>query len=338
MKENEAAVVCCIEKGGLEYKGLCMILSLRKNWGNWKDIPIYAYSPRKDNIISDWLREIYRDYNVVLVDEPINLDYNNYPLANKPLSMAHAEKNIRARFLIFLDSDILCWNEPKLFVLPKEKDLGMVIDGTKTVASSGPGDIKNETMWQYLYGLSDVKIEPYVTTLLTDEIVRGWWSSGVIICRSSANLMERWLAIFSKAMKTIPFIPEAYYLREQMTICAVAASAYERFFELPVSYNYPVQNFTHYMNRGTHPNAAILWHYQPYMNKAFRKLQESINGVRSKTEKVIIAEQFIEKVETKYQKMIGLDESVLSKYRRQLAIGTRLREFFNKYKNADIIF
>jgi hypothetical protein len=324
-----------LKGGGLEYKGLCMLLSLRLYWGKYKDINIYAYSPRKDNIISGWLQEIYKDNNITLVDDPINRDYVDYPLANKPLSMAHAEKNLSEEYLVFLDSDILCWNEPELFFLPETKDLGMVVDFTKTMASYGPSDEECEPMWRSLYDIADVRFEPYVKTLLSDEIVRGWWCSGVIACRRSAGLMNRWMELFNESMRKVPFIPKSYYLKEQMTLCALAASVYERFCELPVSYNYPVQNFKHYTCRGYRPEDAILWHYQPYMNKSFKDFQQKMDRVDGKSEKLRIAERFIQKAKTDYPKMIGLDESIFSRYRRQLKIGPRFRKLIGKTKETD---
>lgn len=337
-KQDSVAVICCIEQGELEYKGLCMILSLRRNWGSWSDVPIYAYSPRAENHISSWLREIYKEYKVYLIDEPINKNFIEYPLANKPLSMAHAEKHMSENLLIFLDSDILCWNEPHLFALPDEKDLGMVIDGTKTVASYGASDTKHEPMWKSLYKIAHVEnSEPYVTTLLTDEIVRGWWSSGVIACRRSANLMEKWLAVFEESKASNIFIPEAGYLSEQMTICAVVASVYDRFIELPVSYNYPVQNFRHYSARGTNPNVAVLWHYQPYLNKSFRKLRKRIDSTQDISTKIRIANKFITDIKTKFPRMIGLDESIFSLYRRKLGIGPRVRKLIGCSKDTDPI-
>ena len=54
--------------------------------------------------------------------------------------------------------------------------------------------------------------------------------------------MDRWLDLFKKALRADFFVPEAYYLREQMTLCALAAAFQERFVELPISHNYPIQN------------------------------------------------------------------------------------------------
>ncbi len=335
MKMNNTAVVCCIERGGLEYKGLGMLLSLRKNWGRWSDVAVYVYSPRLDNRVSDWMRGVCRELGITLIDEPLNAAYADYPLANKPLCMAHAEKHVREEFVVFLDSDILCWNEPKDFSLPGSVDLAMVADGTKTVASSGPNDELHEPMWQRLYEIADVRHEPYNTTLLTDRRVRGWWSSGVIVSRRSAGLMERWMAVFEEAYRTVPFIPAAYYLREQMTVCAVAAASADRFLELPVSYNYPVQNFGHYARRGTSPEEAVLWHYQPYMNKVFRKLGVKLEKASSVSEKISIMKLFIHEVQSGYSKVLGLDESLLRIWRRNLALGPRLRKRMGCPKGTD---
>ncbi|MCU0288114.1 MAG: hypothetical protein MUF15_17175, partial [Acidobacteria bacterium] len=237
--------------------------------------------------------------------------------------------------LVFLDSDIFCWNAPELLFLPAMKDLGMVVEFTKTVASFGPSDEEYEPMWRSLYDIADVHFEPYVTTLLSDETVRGWWCSGVIACRRSAGLMNRWMEIFDESLRKAPFIPKAYYLREQMTICALAASVYDRFYELPVSYSYPVQNFKHYTSRGYRPEDAVFWHYQPYMDKAFKAFRKTMDRVDGKSEKLRIAERFIQKAKTEYPKMIGLDESIFSRYRRQLKIGPRLRKLIGKSKETD---
>ena len=312
---NSIAIICCIEQGGLEYKGICMLLSLRRHWGRWKDIPIYAYSPRKENRISGWLRDVYAEYSITLVDEVLNDRYTDYPLANKPLCMAHAETNLSEDILVFLDSDMFCWNEPELFVLPRQMDLAMVADGTKTVASAGPDDSVHEPMWQQLYGITGGRGDWYNNTLMTDQVVRGWWSSGVIACRRSAGLMQAWLEVFEEALEKVSFTPSAHYLREQMTICAVAVAAAEsgRFVELPVAYNYPVQNYSHYTSRGTSPDEAILWHYQPYMNKTFKMFRKKMDRVSTLAEKIRVAEEFIERVRVRYSKVIG---TTLSRIKR----------------------
>lgn len=322
--EDCPAIVVCVEPGLLEYKALCLILSLRENWGRWANVPIYAYSPRPGRCVSRWLLHAYDKYEVTPIVEALNTDYADYPLANKPICMADAEGRLGHSTLIFLDSDIICWHEPLLFDLPEGKDLALVVDGTKSVASNGPGD-KYEEMWQSLYKLAQVTSEPYVKTLLTDELVRGWWGSGVIVARRQAGVMAQWLSVFKAALQQVNFLPAAMYLREQMTLCAVVAATYDRFVELPVGYNYPVQNHKHYRSRGVPPEAAVLWHYQPFLNKAFRKFSVRLDSVATLAGKCAEAHLFIADLEKNYPRRIGRDESMLRRIRRRLELGPRLR-------------
>lgn len=319
------AIVMCIEKGSLEYKGLCLLLTLRQNAGRFKDVPVYVYSPRKGREASPWLIEIFERLGATHISVPLNEKYADYPLANKPLSMAHAEQNLPHEQLIFLDSDILCWNEPELFTLPADKDLAMTADTTKTVASSGPED-PYDAVWMHLYRLANCRHFPFVTTSLTDERVRGWWGSGVIVTRRSAGLMAKWIALFEAALEAVDFTPQMSYLREQMTMSALAASVLPRFQELPVTYNYPVQNYAHFSARGQRPPDAVLWHYQPFLNKAFRKFAGRLDRVPGAHNKMAHSAAFSEQLRLNYPKMIGLDESWLASMRSRLRLRTRIRE------------
>lgn len=323
------AIVVCIESGSLEYKGLCLLVTLRKNFGCFKDVPVYVYSPRRGKEVSSWLVQAFKILGATHVSLPLNEKFQDYPLANKPISMAHAEKTIECDYLIFLDSDILCWSQPNLFILPEGRDLAMTVDTTKTVASSGPDD-SFDPVWMDLYekANANVKYVPWVTTSLTDERVRGWWGSGVVVSRRSAGLMVKWLDLFESALEKTPFFPEMKYLREQMTICALAAASGSRFQELPISYNYQVQNYEHFSGRGCSPQDAVLWHYQPFFNKVFRKFGEELDRISDVRGKIIAAEEFSEVLRENYASMIGLDESWLKLIRSRLRIRSRLKSVF----------
>jgi len=330
----DCSFVICVEKGSLEYKALLLILTLRKNWGIWSSLPIYAYSPRAGKEPSPWLQAFYEQYDVRPIYERLNIEYADYPLANKPVVMAHAERTLTSKLLVFLDTDIVCWREPKYFALSDQYDLSLCVDTTKTVSSSGPGDPYDQ-MWKRLYELAGTTNEPYVVTHLTSQRVRSWWMSSVIPSRRECGLMQRWLDLFKKALREDFFAPEANYLREQMTLCAVAAGVYERFLELPLSHNYPVQNYDYYSGKGTSPELAILWHYQPFLNRFFKSFAAQIDGSPTLAEKISIAESTIAALRDNYSSMIGLDETFLQKWRRELWVGPRLRRALGVAKPND---
>ena len=332
---SDCSFVICVEKGSLEYKALLFILTLRQNWGVWSSLPIYAYSPRTGKEPSDWLQDIYEQYNVQPIYETLNIDYPEYPYANKPIAMAHAERTLKSKFLVFLDTDILCWREPSLFDLPEQYDVAMCVEGTKTVSSSGPED-KSDQMWMRLYKLAGTKSEPYVVTNLTNQRVRGWWLSSVIPIRRESGLMERWLNLFKRTLREDFFVgPQARFYSEQMTLCAIVAGVYERFLELPISYNYPVQNYDYYSRKGNTPESAILWHYQPFLNKFFKSFSAQIDGSSNLADKIAIAESTIAILRANYPSLIGLDETFVQRWRRELRLGPRLRRTLGIAKPSD---
>lgn len=329
----DSAFVMCIEKGSLEYKGLLMIMTLRANWGDWSKVPIFAYSPRLGRQPSDWMQAVYKRYDITPVFDVLNENYADYPLANKPISMAHAERNLTAETIIFLDTDILCWTPPSHFTLDAHTDLMMTPDGTKTVASAGPHD-RFEDMWQQLYSLGGVTDPPWTTTHLSEERVRSWWITSVIIGRRSSRLMAEWLTLFEASMRANFFVPEASYLREQLAMCAVAARC-ERFAELPVTHNFPIQNHKHRSKRFYDPAQMCLWHYQPFLNRFFREFAKKLDAVDGLDHKILIAQEAIVTLRDKYATLIGLDETLVQKWRRDLRIGPRVRSALGISKPSD---
>jgi hypothetical protein len=280
------------------------------------------------------MKEAYKLYNVRPVYEVLNELYDEYPLANKPIVMAHAECNAPTKYLIFLDTDILCWREPTEFYPRTQIDLMLSPDATKTVASAGPGD-PYEQMWQELLQLAGVTDPPWTTTHLTGQRVRCWWMSSVIVSRRASGFMRTWLKVFSASMNAEFFVPEAYYLREQMTICAISAKQHEKFAELPVSHNFPIQNFAHPTKRVFNPREVCLWHYQPFLNRFFRRFAEEFDAIKPLDSKLAFAERQIKALQQNYSRLLGLDETLLQKWRRDLRLGPRIRAALGSAKPTD---
>src|SRR5688572_26639221 len=179
----------CVEPGShrLEHKAAALFLTMRRNMGALSNAPIRAYAPRPGRVVAPWCRELMEHFEVRLIDEPLNAAHADYPLANKPIALAHAEAHATTEYVVFLDSDILAWQEPREFLLPDGVDIALVPDGTKTTASAGPGD-RFEDYWMRLYELVGATARPFVTTILSKERLRGTWNSGVVPLRRSAGI------------------------------------------------------------------------------------------------------------------------------------------------------
>ena len=108
-----AEIIICTENGYLENMSKLLIWSIREFGGEFRNIPIYSYQPRKGHQVSDETTRFFDNYGVELVDICLNQDYPHYPLANKIFACANREQNTSADILIFLDSDILFLNEPQ---------------------------------------------------------------------------------------------------------------------------------------------------------------------------------------------------------------------------------
>lgn len=326
----------CVEPGRLlEYKAAALFHTMRRNFGSMANAAVLAYSPRPGITVSPWIREVMEHFEVRHITEPLNSRWLDYPLANKPLALAHAEEHSDTTYLVFLDSDILAWREPEAFLLPDGVDLALVPDGTKTSASAGPGD-PFEDYWTRLYDLVGASARPFVTTILTGERVRGTWNSGVVPLRRAAGIARRWREAMIHVLERPDFAPRgAAYLRENNILSALAAAEYERFQELSFAYNYPVQNWDRMTANGIAPEEAVLWHYQPYFDRAFRRFSRRLDRARTLRERLARIEAFAGDLRQSYRKRVGLDEPFLRILRRRLRIGPVIRKLLGRSKPTD---
>lgn len=327
--------VVCVEPGHrLEYKAAALFHTMRRNMGALAGSEIWAYSPRPAVTVAPWIREVMEHFGVRHVTEPLNAAYPDYPLANKPLALAHAEEHASTEYVVFLDSDILAWREPVDFLLPAGVDLALVPDGTKTTASSGPGD-PFEEYWMRLYALVDATARPFVTTILSGERLRGTWNSGVVPLRRSAGIAQHWRRTMLHLLAD-DFAPAAAsYLRENNLLSALTATYYDRYRELSFAYNYPVQNWDRMTAQGIAPEQAVLWHYQPFFDRAFAKFASRIDRAGTLAARLALTEALVDDLRRNYRKRIGTDEPFLRSFRRRLRLGPRLRKLLGRAKPSD---
>jgi hypothetical protein len=328
--------VACVEPGShrLEYKAATLFLTMRRNLGALSGASIRAYAPRPGRPVAPWLREMMEHYEIDYVDEPLNAAHADYPLANKPLALAHAEATASTEFVVFLDTDILLWSEPRAFLFDDGIDMGLVADTTKTTGSGGPGD-PFEEYWMQLYELVGASARPYVTTTLTHEYVRGTWNSGVVALRRSAGIAAQWADAMERLLANDFAPPAASYLRENNVLSAVGAARYDRLLELPVTYNYPVQNWDHMIANGSPPEAAVLWHYQPFLDKAFHRFADRIDAAGSLRERLVLTENFAADLRRNYRRRIGIDETWVQSVRRRARLGPRIRKLLGRARATD---
>jgi hypothetical protein len=333
MSADRVTFAVCVEPGPhrLEYKAAALFLTMRRNMGALSGAAVRAYAPRPGRAVAPWLREMMEALSIDYVDEPLNAAHADYALANKPLALAHAEETASTEFVVFLDTDILAWREPSAFLFDGGIDIGLIPDTTKTTASAGPGD-PFEEYWMRLYDLVGATARPFVVTTLTKERVRGTWNSGVVPLRRSAGIAVQWREAMLRLLAA-DFAPaKAVYLRENNVLSALAAAHYGRFLELPVTYNYPVQNWD---TMTPPPEEAVLWHYQPFLDRTFRRFAARIEAARSLAERLTLTERLVADLRVNYRRRIGIDETLAQSLRRRLRIGPRMRALLGRARESD---
>lgn len=337
VEADRVTFVVCVEPGShrLEYKAATLFHTMRRNLGPLAKAAIWAYAPRPGREVNAWCRDLLDHFNVRLITEPLNDDHADYPLANKPLALAHAEEHAQTEFVTFLDTDILVWRDAPGFLLADGVDLAMVVDGTKASGSAGPED-RFESYWMQLYDLVGATARPFVTTLLSNEKIRGMWNSGVVVTRRDGGIAARWRDTML-AMLANNFAPrEAMYLRENHLLSAIAAARFDRFRELSFAYNYAVQNWDRMSEKGIPPEQAVLWHYQAFFDKAFRRFADRMDAAGSLQARLLLTERFAADLRSNYRRRIGIDETWLRSIRRRAKIGPRIRTLFGRSKASDL--
>ncbi|BCL39273.1 hypothetical protein [Nostoc sp. MS1] len=233
------AFVICTEPGRLEGQSLMLSESIRKFCGNLKDTPIYSFHPRVGEPISKQTQEAFTALNVIHQQIPINTEFHEYYLANKPLVCAYAEQNIDAEILVFLDSDKCFFAEPTEFILPAGCNVRMRPEYGQGIGSTGSQD-SQEWYWQKLYEVLGVKRELFVNTPIGNKKIRAYWNSGLIAVRRSAGIFTAWKQNFEKVMHLDITPPQGIYFVEQSVLSVTLCSLAENISHFSPAYSYPL--------------------------------------------------------------------------------------------------
>jgi hypothetical protein len=244
MPESIAFIMCTEGGGQLEKESLLMVESFRKFAGELKDASIYSFQVRENSDVSLETVSKLAALNVSHQKVVLNTKYPNYPLANKPLLCAYAEQSIDTDILVFLDSDLVFFSEPKEFLLSPEYDIGIRPEHHKMIGSEGASD-PNEEYWMRLYDIARVQdTGQFVTTTVDQKRIRAFWNSGVVAVRRQKGVFTAWKQTIEQLLEEGTGITKENWYYEQSalsaTICALTDST--RVLNFSVGYNYPVHS------------------------------------------------------------------------------------------------
>lgn len=235
---NHFGIIICTEKGYLEKYSLLLVRSLRQFGGKFAEIPVYSFSPRRDFKPSKITLEQLSLLNVEIINDDLNERYINYPLANKPIICAWAEKHLNHETLIFMDSDQVILNEPNLFEQDSEFDVSV-----RVVDKTGIGNkISNELddYWGKVVNRLNIELNRKTITTIDHETIWGYWNSGLIISKRECQLYSNWLKNFEILYhEGITPKKDIFYL-EQSCLSATIHQLNLSVSDLPNQYNYPI--------------------------------------------------------------------------------------------------
>lgn len=236
------AFIMCTEGGQLEQESLLMVESFRRFTGSFKDAPIYSFQVREKNDVSpDTIAKLavlgVKHQKVVL-----NTQYPDYPLANKPLLCAYAEQTLATDILVFLDSDLVFFAEPKEFFLPPGYDVGIRPEHAKMIGSEGEQD-PNDEYWKHLYQIAGLKEDPiYVTTTVDQKRIKAFWNSGVVAVRPSAGIFTAWKQTIENLIEPGVGINQKNFYYEQSALSATICATTPNIWTFSPGYNYPIHS------------------------------------------------------------------------------------------------
>jgi hypothetical protein len=236
------AFIMCTEGGQLEQESLLMVESFRKFTGSLKDSPIYSFQIREKNDVSPETIRKLESFGVKHQKVVLNTQYPDYPLANKPLLCAYAEDAIDAEILVFLDSDLVFFSEPKEFLLPPDYDIGIRPEHHKMIGSEGIED-DHDPYWQRLYLMANVQEQDvFVTTTVDQKKIRAFWNSGVVAVRRSSGIFKAWKITLEKLLQEGEKINQENFYYEQSSLSATICAMTRRIWNFSPGYNYPIHS------------------------------------------------------------------------------------------------
>lgn len=268
ISKPSVAIIICIEHGILEFQSVLLVMSIRKFGGQFKDVPIYAYSPREGHEIAQKTKDILRQLDVTHSDLVLNTGYPDNGFANKIFAAAYSEKQLSADIVVFMDSDMIVLSEPKDLILPPGVDLAIRPVEHKNVGATGSDD-PNYSFWEKMYSVLNVEEFRYVDCTTTGETVLEYFNAGLLICRRNAGVFECWKKNFKKVMdaELIPAYGEHLFLEQACFAATVSQMKTPRKI-LDRKYNYPAQlhfNMSERSGRLESENIVIT-HYHKLLN------------------------------------------------------------------------
>jgi hypothetical protein len=236
---ESVAFILCTERGPLEQMSALFASSLRRFGGSLSDAPVYSYAPRLGHDVGSRTRKHFARLEVNHQHIPLNTEFKDYPLANKPLVAAYAELNLEADIIVFVDSDMLLFAEPSALMIPEKYDIALRPVDVKGIGVGNDQD-REYGYWSHLFRICNVEEIAYVETTVDKKRIYSYWNSGLVASRRRRKIFSLWAENFKNVMRSGITPTRSTFFIEQSSLSASVLAAKANVYQLPNSYNYPI--------------------------------------------------------------------------------------------------
>lgn len=228
----------CTEPGPLEAESLLLARSIRRFGGRFRNASIFSLQPRDTGPLRAQTLRDFSACDVAHLRIRLNTRHHDYPVANKALVAAWAERHLDFEIYVMLDSDKLVLAEPALLELTQKEPIALRPVHQKLAGTTGDDD--QTPMWAALYAQLGLSPRFRVETTLHGERIWGYWNSGLVACRRGVGLYARWQHHLERLLNGNSLPDRARYFADQLALAMAIDENGAAVRVLPRNYNYPI--------------------------------------------------------------------------------------------------
>ncbi len=232
---------------------MLLVESIRIFGGSLSDCPVWLFTVKnKEEIPEDIITKLEKlDVDIVTFDlEP---EIAKFPFIGHVYAANKAEEMAinKSKFLVYLGTNIIFVQEPKLFLLKEGTNLGY-----RPVHHTLIGSIYNQPMdkfWRIIYEKTNVTENMLfpMQTHVDGNILRPYINSGYLVVRPERRFLREWWKSYQLHYNDPEF--EEFYNKDDFYLTFIHQAILSGVFlsylkreesrELPFEYNYPINLF-----------------------------------------------------------------------------------------------
>ena len=197
---------------------LVLVESIRKFAGRFAKSPIWLFTTKEHDEISEERRKQLETLNVIIKQLDLDSEIAKFPFTGHVRAAAQAEEEAKTKTnnLVFLGTNSMVIQEPKGFILKEGISLGY-----RPVHHRLIGSLYNEpidTFWELVYQKCDVSTDKLfpMKTHVDGNILRPYINSGYLIVNPKRGFLGYWWEYYENLYKDPDF--EEFYKNDDLYV------------------------------------------------------------------------------------------------------------------------